>query len=272
MIPLRTLRQLFLAARGTRQLPRCLASTPDFNPYVAKYAEKLKKLQQENPRLFEEKMEDLKKKVETKTKNSSEEKVQPEAFPRQTKEEIKIENIAELEKLSLDQLTEVWKARHADKNSICSTIQVGIFDTIVTRGQDFPTFVYPVPRGDGYQMFLAQIASGGVEAHFTPVAEFQRHQSEAPACLRLKYFTDFKQKLGIVLMAGEYDPKVIGPEHAQCLANQHQIYYGSSELRRKLLLWNFNKEPHSFNHELLIAEFEKSLGISSLDDSLQAKA
>lgn len=54
--------------------------------------------------------------------------------------------------------------------------------------------------------------------------------------------------------------KVIGPEHAQCLANQHQIYYGSAELKRKLMLWNFNREPKSFSHEALIEEFEKTLG------------
>lgn len=52
----------------------------------------------------------------------------------------------------------------------------------------------------------------------------------------------------------------MGPEHAQCLANQHQIYYGSSELKKKLLLWNFNREPKSFNYEVLIEEFQNKLG------------
>lgn len=57
-------------------------------------------------------------------------------------------------------------------------------------------------------MYLGQVASGGLEVHFTPLAEYQRHQSEAPASLGLKFFTDFKDKHGVILMAGEYNGEV----------------------------------------------------------------
>ncbi|KAL1416711.1 hypothetical protein MTO96_027607 [Rhipicephalus appendiculatus] len=95
----------------------------------------------------------------------------------------------------------------------------------------------------------------------TPLASYQRHGSEAPACLALSYWTQLASKddLSVVLMSGEYDAKVIGPTEAQCLVNQLQLYYGGNELKKKLLLWNFNRESRSFNHEALIREFESSV-------------
>ncbi|XP_022711792.1 ATP synthase mitochondrial F1 complex assembly factor 1-like isoform X1 [Varroa jacobsoni] len=242
-------------------------SVGEDNPYFAKYASKLKKLEEQNPEEFLYRVKEAGRKHRKKiivnadgTVPEDDGILNSEAIPRQTREPLHVEEPGELEKLSLADLTDVWKRRHLNKDAICGVVPVDMFETMAKRGLEFPLFVYPVPRGDGYEMYFGQVASGGLEVHFTPLAEYHRHQSEAPASLRLKFFSDFKKKHGVILMAGEYNGEVIGPEHAQCLANQHQIYYGSSELKRKLLLWNFNREPKSFNYEVLIDEFDKTLG------------
>lgn len=73
-----------------------------------------------------------------------------EAVPRQTKEPLRVDDPGELEKLSLAELTNVWKERHANKDAICGVVPFEMFDTMSKRGMEFPLFVYPVPRGDGY--------------------------------------------------------------------------------------------------------------------------
>ncbi|OQR71064.1 ATP synthase mitochondrial F1 complex assembly factor 1-like [Tropilaelaps mercedesae] len=246
---------------------RCYSIGVD-NPYFSKYASKLKKLQDESPTEFECRIKQLKQKRHKKMIVKTDGTVPPvndgpvnlEAVSRQTKQPMCIDQSEELRKLSLAELTDVWRERHATKNAICGVVPENMFETMSKRGVEFPLFIYPLPRGDGYEIYFGQVASGGLDVHFTPLAEYQRHQSEAPPILRLTFFMDFKDTHKVILMAGEYNGEVMGPEHAQCLANQHQIYYGSAELKRKLLLWNFNREPKSFNYEVLIEEFQKNLG------------
>lgn len=80
-------------------------------------------------------------------------------------------------------------------------------------------------------MFLGQVSSGGLEVHFTPLVEFQKHQSEAPPCLQLKFFTDFMDSKSIVLMAGEYNGKV---SH-DSMTDEH-THWSSTKLRSQVWL------------------------------------
>lgn len=71
------------------------------------------------------------------------------------------------------------------------------------------------------------------------------------------HYTEFSEKLGIVLMRGEYDVNVINAQEAQCLVNQLQLFYSQSNNQTKLdLLKKFTHSPDNFKHLDLIKEFE----------------
>lgn len=71
------------------------------------------------------------------------------------------------------------------------------------------------------------------------------------------HYTEFSEKLGIVLMRGEYDVNVINAQEAQCLVNQLQLYYSQSNNQSKLdLLKKFTHLPDSFKHMDVINELE----------------
>ncbi len=110
----------------------------------------------------------------------------------------------------------------------------------------FPQFVYPLPRGDGLEMMLAQFS--GQSCYFTSLLSYQVvvcvcvhvcytvsqvHGENAPVSLTLTHYTELQDSkgiaifsasltsyilawsLGIVLMLGEFD--------IDCLV-RHTIY------------------------------------------------
>lgn len=82
------------------------------------------------------------------------------------------------------------------------------------------------------------------------------HKENAPECLNVVHYTEFSDKLGIVLMRGEFDKNVINAQEAQCLLNQLQLYY-SQNIKSKLdLLKKFTHEPDNFKHMDMINELE----------------
>ncbi|KAL3200518.1 hypothetical protein MRX96_013169 [Rhipicephalus microplus] len=223
------------------------------NPFYNKYADKIRELERRDPdalkrrhRQPEETASTTPRKAATTNESGSEHS----------------EAIRELRSRcnSVSEITEAWKQLHSGRDAVCAVIPSSTYETIRERVRDYPVFLYPLPRkAGGYEFVLSQFL--GDQCHMTPLASYQRHGSEAPACLALHYWTQLASKddLSVVLMSGEYDAKVIGPTEAQCLVNQLQLYYGGNELKKKLLLWNFNRESRSFNHEALIREFESSL-------------
>ncbi|KAK9872616.1 hypothetical protein WA026_018750 [Henosepilachna vigintioctopunctata] len=84
----------------------------------------------------------------------------------------------------------------------------------------------------------------------------QVHKENAPECLTIKHYTDFMEEKGIVLMKGEFDPKVIDAKEALCLANQLQLYYSQNEDSKNKLLEIFTNKPDEFKHTDLIKEIE----------------
>lgn len=85
---------------------------------------------------------------------------------------------------------------------------------------------------------------------------FQVHKENAPECLNIVHYTELSDKLGIVLMRGEYDTNVINAQEAQCLANQLQLYYAQQNQTKLDLLNKFTKTPDSFKHMDVIKELE----------------
>ncbi|KAH8036437.1 hypothetical protein HPB51_000539 [Rhipicephalus microplus] len=274
------------AAPRTRIPARPLSSDSDAspaftsNPFYNKYADKIRELERRDPdalkrrhRQPEETVSTTPRKAATTNESGSEHSGAVNATSRDAKSlhpepsyvrpsKFDAEAIRELRSRcnSVSEITEAWKQLHSGRDAVCAVIPSSTYETIRERVRDYPVFLYPLPRkAGGYEFVLSQFL--GDQCHMTPLASYQRHGSEAPACLALHYWTQLASKddLSVVLMSGEYDAKVIGPTEAQCLVNQLQLYYGGNELKKKLLLWNFNRESRSFNHEALIREFESSL-------------
>lgn len=242
------------------------------NPFYSKYADKIRELERRDPDALKRRQEQqfssshknaTKENRDTGTPEDSRDAkvLHPEpTYVRPSK--LDADAIRELRSRcdSVSELTDAWKRLHADRDAVCAVIPSSVYETIRERAKDYPVFLYPLPRkAGGYEFVLSQFL--GDQCHMTPLANYQRHGSEAPACLALNFCTQLasKEDGSVVLMSGEYDAKVIGPTEAQCLVNQLQLYYGGNELKKKLLLWNFNREARSFNHEALIREFEASV-------------
>lgn len=259
------------------------------NPFYSKYADKIRELERRDPDALKRRLEDASQKKSTtnaswsteqaapnkgsenrdagsradgrsRAADGDEKVLQPEpSYVRPSK--FDADTIRQLRSRceTVSDLTDAWRRLHADRDAVCAVIPSSAYETIRERAKDYPVFLYPLPRkAGGYEFVLSQFL--GDQCHMTPLASYQLHGSEAPACLALSYYTQLASSVdgAVVLMSGEYDAKVIGPTEAQCLVNQLQLYYGGSELRKKLLLWNFNREARSFNYEALIREFEAS--------------
>lgn len=82
------------------------------------------------------------------------------------------------------------------------------------------------------------------------------HKENAPECLNIVHYPEFSEKMGIVLMRGEYDTNVINVQEAQCLVNQLQLYYAQDNQSKIDLLKKFTHEPDSFKHMDLINELQ----------------
>ncbi|KAK8776376.1 hypothetical protein V5799_030276 [Amblyomma americanum] len=254
------------------------------NPFYKKYADKIKELERRDPEALKRRQEEISRTIKTKAAGSTSGDATPSPSSDNHSSEVQEPKDRRCDKLqqeptyvrpskfdadairelrsrckSTAELTDAWKALHSARDAVCAVIPSSIYETIRERARDYPVFLYPLPRdGSGYEFVLSQFV--GDQCHMTPLASYQLHGSEAPACLALTYWTQLasREDGGVVLMNGEYDSKVVGPTEAQCLVNQLQLYYGGNELKKKLLLWNFNREPRSFKHEMLIREFEAS--------------
>lgn len=273
-LPTRTVRTPCTFPSIFRIWRRCLSddAVKTSNPFYSKYAKKIRQLQERDPDELQRRLSaaatstgsELHHNVNrfteeptatSKQPSTKEQRSQPGYTRRPTLEESKVRELKS--KRSIEELTDCWKSLHLNRNAVCAVLPRSVYDRIRERAADYPVFLYPLPRDAGYEFVLSQFL--GDQCHMTPLAAYQRHGSESPACLALTFWTDLLLDLDATLMSGEYDPKLLGPVQAQCLVNQMQLYYAGTELRKKLLLWNFNREPQSFKHEQLVREFEHSL-------------
>jgi ATP synthase mitochondrial F1 complex assembly factor 1 len=157
---------------------------------------------------------------------------------------------------SAKEIAEIWTSYHKGKEGhISGVVPAAMYDSIVERANQFPIFLYPLPRAGGYEFFVAEFQAR--ECYFTQLISYQTRQADSPPCLSVIHFEDCK-KDGIVLMRGEFDHKILNPAEVQCLLNQMQLYYGTEDKEKKRLLESFNKHPDTFKHMDLISEVEHS--------------
>lgn len=255
------------------------------NPMYTKYADKLKHLKESNPALYEEKLNQLLKPKSGQSQAPTEvtpavslEYVAPpsdtgkqtdttwtnvkqgsdssgkQAHADQNKT---LDNILKLDLLkdkTAEEIGLIWKQFHVDKPFVFAVIPAEEYAQIRTRAKEYPTFVYPLPKGDGYEMFLKQFSAHSF--YFTQLLAYQTHKENAPICLTLDHYTELAEEKGIVLMRGEANKDVLSPEEAQVLSLQVPIFYGRKSTQRFDLVRKFNCQPDQFDFRDLIIEFQ----------------
>ncbi|CAG9120724.1 unnamed protein product [Plutella xylostella] len=237
------------------------------NPYFDKYAERIAVLQKTSPEEFLRRVEEQEKKKEELAKKKfapvDTRKFSSVLNPKGelkgevgSDDEKKLEDIFKLELVKdkdAEEIRTIWEEYHKDKEMISASIPTPLYLTLLERTKEFPTFLFPLPRDQGYEFILCQCS--GHTLHFTPLLAYQVHKENAPECLTVVHYTELKDR-GLVLMRGEYDKNVLNGREAQCLVNEFQLYYNGKDEEKNKLLESFTKSPDSFKHMDLIKQLE----------------
>ncbi|CAG9765313.1 unnamed protein product [Ceutorhynchus assimilis] len=231
------------------------------NPYYDKYAQKIAQIQQTAPEEFKSKIVDLEKKKVKKIEPIKGQQFSPLLNPKEKlatpiqSNEASLDKILKIELIKdkpAEEVELIWQKYHLEKQCISAIIPAKDFETLEQRSAKHPTFLFPLPRSQGYEFIMCQFEANTV--HFTPLLHFQVHKENAPECLTITHYKEFKDDKGIVLMRGEYDKNVLNAKEAQCLANELQLYYVQTDKRKLEILQTFTSKPDSFDHMDLVNE------------------
>ncbi|KAL4634846.1 ATP synthase mitochondrial F1 complex assembly factor 1 isoform X1 [Arapaima gigas] len=241
------------------------------NPFYTKYADKIKELRNAKPEEFRarmEKREELKTEPLGFSKQAEFVKVIEEELDRRNKSATgprgftknktlaSILNLDMVQDKSGKEVAELWMQYFATKDTISAVIPGKTFEVMLNRAKSCPTFLYALPREEGYEFFLGQWS--GLQLHFTSLINVQTMGENAPSQLILYHYSDLQKDKGIVLMTAEMNTEFIGVHQAQCLANQVQLFYGTQHEETFALVETFNHRPSHFKHMSVIAELEQS--------------
>ncbi|KAG8436958.1 hypothetical protein GDO86_007875 [Hymenochirus boettgeri] len=250
------------------------------NPYFDKYKTKIQQLRRANPDAYNarlEKRSELKKQPVGYSKQADfahtvEEKVGTGSSKEFTKNKNldSVLNIKLIEDKSADDIKEIWESYFSTKDTIYAVIPGETFELIWKRTLTCPSFLYALPRKQGYEFFVGQWS--GSQLHFTALINIQTAGDSAPSQLILYHYTELQKDKGIVLMKSEIDNKFLNVQEAQCLANQVQLFYGSDQAEIFELVEMFNHKPNEFKYMSMISSLEQNgFGKSILDIQNQSK-
>lgn len=227
------------------------------NPYFSKYHEKIEKLRKEQPAEYyarvkaKEKQKNSEKKKQIKYPEPKDVNPKGSSVKKFLGDILKLDMV---ENKSADEIKNIWMDYHKGKDVLFSTYNKEQFDKLNQNYTKYPTFVFPLPRGDGYEFFLFQYTDS--ELHFTPLVQFKKHGENAPECLAVTYFSELKEK-DIILMRGEYDKDIVSPLDCQFLINLTQMFYNGESTKRLDLIEEFNNKPEDFKYPEIISEVER---------------
>merc|ERR1712098_82112 len=153
---------------------------------------------------------------------------------------------------SAKEIEEIWCKHFSSKDAVAAVIPTQTYQVMQERFKQFNTFLFPLPRDQGYEFFVVQFLKN--EAHFTSLINYQAHKEDAPECLNMVHYTEFAEDKGIVLMVGEYDKDILNAKEAKCLADQVEIYYSRPNESKLDLMNKFTNSPQYFDHMELIKE------------------
>lgn len=259
------------------------------NPYYAKYADKIKKLSANEIQDKLKEIEETKKQFNStimqdakQSVNSTNRTYQELLKPKEKKDgratvklggrkEVKLDDIMNVELLeshvtSRDELETIWMTYHKEeiavKNKegvenflISGTIVGDKYRQLQAHSKQYPIFLLPLPRDQGYEFFLVQFHLN--EVHITSLLAYQVHKENAPECLKLVHFTEYMEKYNSVLMRGEFNKTVLNQLEVTCLINQLQLFYcTAADSSSAKVLEKFNKNPDTFDHMEIIRQIE----------------
>jgi ATP synthase mitochondrial F1 complex assembly factor 1 len=69
------------------------------------------------------------------------------------------------------EIQSIWQDYHKDKEVISAIIQQEQYLALNKNMKNFPTFLFPLPRSQGYEFIMCQ--SYGKTVHFTPLLAYQ---------------------------------------------------------------------------------------------------
>ncbi|KAF4797151.1 ATP synthase F1 complex assembly factor 1 [Turdus rufiventris] len=165
-------------------------------------------------------------------------------------------NVEMVKEKSAEEITQIWNQYFSAKDTVYAVIPADKFDLMWKRAQKCPSFLYALPRKEGYEFFVGQWS--GTELHFTSLINVQTQGETAPSQLVLYHYPDLQEEKGIVLMTAEMDSKFLVVHDAQCLANQVQLFYGTDRSDTYGLVETFNHRSSEFKYMSVIAELEQS--------------
>ncbi|XP_010580729.1 PREDICTED: ATP synthase mitochondrial F1 complex assembly factor 1 isoform X2 [Haliaeetus leucocephalus] len=157
---------------------------------------------------------------------------------------------------SAEEIKQIWIQYFSAKDTVYAVIPAEKFDLIWKRAQKCPSFLYALPRKEGYEFFVGQWS--GTELHFTSLINIQTQGETAPSQLVLYHYPELQKEKGIVLMTAEMDSKFLVVHEAQCLANQVQLFYATDRSETYKLVETFNHRSSEFKYMSVIAELEQS--------------
>ncbi|RMC08640.1 hypothetical protein DUI87_14888 [Hirundo rustica rustica] len=165
-------------------------------------------------------------------------------------------NVEMVKEKSAEEITQIWNQYFSAKDTVYAVIPADKFDLMWKRAQNCPSFLYALPRKEGYEFFVGQWS--GTELHFTSLINVQTQGETAPSQLVLYHYPDLQKEKGIVLMTAEMDSKFLVVHDAQCLANQVQLFYATEHSQTYELVETFNHRSSEFKYMSVIAELEQS--------------
>ncbi|XP_042901199.1 ATP synthase mitochondrial F1 complex assembly factor 1 isoform X1 [Parasteatoda tepidariorum] len=234
------------------------------NPYLEKYAAKIieaKKKAKKDSKFLSGEVHNLanvkpsSSKYNWETKHADNKKSNGKSNFQKEKDLNLIMKLDAIKEKSAQEIESIWKEYHKLKHGVYTVLPAKLFEKISSNLKNFPIFLFPLPRTDGYEFIMCQFLDQS--CYFTSLINYQTFKENAPICLTVTYFTELMNEKDIVLMRGEYDNSIQTHE-AQCLVNQLQLYYGSQDEKICTLLSKFNNQPDTFNHIDLISAFEST--------------
>lgn len=153
------------------------------NPYFEKYSKKIATLQETSPEEFLSRIE---QRQQDKTKTKENEAAKERQFsallkPKKDISEPAYQNSAQLDKImkvelvqdkSAEEISSIWQQYHIQKEDVvAATIPAKDYDQLSARSSQFPVFLFPLPRSQGYEFIMLQFQGNTV--HFTPLLYYQ---------------------------------------------------------------------------------------------------
>ena len=239
------------------------------NPFFEKYADKIKRVKDEaeqyNVKMTNRGDARLRRETEQwkQSIKSVEEKLSQKKKEQEDKRGSKLPStlgelihLEMLESKSADEIAHIWTENFKGKEAISAVIPLEAYEEMLKQSQEYPTFLYPLPKENGYEFVLSQFE--GNRCFFTSLINFQVHGENAPWQFCMTFYPELKDTKGIVLMTSEIDQSTMNLFEAQCLAQLQKLFYVSPDEKKADLLFTFNKNPDAFKYMDLVKELESS--------------